>query len=151
MIECLPDDITKCCPDWFDHKFNVVLLTKLNSKRTNRTEIMPWHGREQARERERGRERERSRERERLMYHHASATGNLLVFDLIVEVASKPIVKERPLDVTRASQLHGYPVLTLVQVDVHGHMVGLGAPDEPVALQESDKEVPTKACPEPTQ
>ena len=51
-----PDDITKRFPDWFDHKFNVVLLTKLDSMWTNRTEVMPWHSGEQAGEREKGSE-----------------------------------------------------------------------------------------------
>ena len=78
-------------------------------------------------------------------------TGNLLVFNLIVEVAGKPVVEEGPLHVTCAGQLHGHPVPTLVQVDVHGHMVGLSAPDKPVALQESNEEVPAKACPESSQ
>lgn len=90
-------------------------------------------------------------------YHHTNTmvscfkTQSLLVLNLIVQVASEPIIEERFLHITCASQLHGHPVLTFVQVYVHGDVVGLSTPDKPVALQETNEKVPAKTCPEPTQ
>ena len=41
-----------------------------------------------------------------------------LVLDLVVEVATEPVVEERALNVARRPQLHAHPVVQLVMVDL---------------------------------
>lgn len=74
-----------------------------------------------------------------------------LVLNLVVQVSGEPIVEQALLDITRASQLHGDPVPPLVRVYLHGQVADLGHPCEPVALQETNEEVPAEAGPESTQ
>ena len=50
---------------------------------------------------------------------------NSLVFNLVVEVSSKPVIKERLFNITSSNQLHRDPILALVRINVHGQMVGL--------------------------
>lgn len=73
------------------------------------------------------------------------------MFNLVIEVSCKPVIEPRPFDVTRASQLHGDPIVSLISVNRHGKMADLCAPNKPVTLQETNKEVPAETCPETSQ
>jgi len=76
---------------------------------------------------------------------------NLLVFNLVVEVTSEPVIEPALLDISGTRELHGDPVHALVRVDVHGQMRDLSAPYKPVALKEPDEEIPAQTSPEATQ
>ena len=77
--------------------------------------------------------------------------SNLLVLYLVVEMTGEPVVEKGLLNVAGPSKLHGNPVPALVRVNVHGQVADLGHPCEPVALEESDEEVPAETGPETAQ
>lgn len=50
-------------------------------------------------------------------------------------MAGKPIIEEGLLDVTRGMHLKFEPGFSAVVIDVHGDVIGLTHPSEPMALQ----------------
>lgn len=82
---------------------------------------------------------------------NVTCTLDSLVFNLVVEMSSEPVIEPRLFDIARSSQLHGHPIPAPVRVDLHGQVADLGHPREPVALQEPDEEIPAEAGPETTQ
>ena len=62
------------------------------------------------------------------------------MLNLKVQVASEPIVKHRLLHVTRGMDLQLQPRFAAVVIDVHGNMVGLRHPREPVTLDQAESE-----------
>lgn len=67
--------------------------------------------------------------------------GKQVMFNLEVEMASKPVVEERLFNVTSCMDLKLQPWVALIIADVHRDVVGLGHPCKPVTLQASEGEV----------
>ena len=57
------------------------------------------------------------------------------MLNLEVQVSSEPVIEEGALNVAGGMHLQFNPRLSLIRLDIHGHVVGLGHPGEPVALQ----------------
>ena len=76
--------------------------------------------------------------------------AHLLVLNLKVEMTREPVNEERLFHVSGSFELHWDPIISLVSVHMHRKMAHLGHPHKPVALQESNKKIPTEVAPEPT-
>ena len=63
------------------------------------------------------------------------------MFYLEVKMAAEPVVESWLVDVTRGLELHGYPVVFSIKVDIHGNMVHLRRPYKPVTLQKSNSNI----------
>ena len=57
------------------------------------------------------------------------------MLNLEVQVSREPVIEEGALNVAGGMHLQFNPRLSLIRLDIHGHVVGLGHPGEPVALQ----------------
>lgn len=73
------------------------------------------------------------------------------MFNLVIQVASKPVHEERRSDIAGSLQLHSDPVHVTIILNVHWQVVDLCHPHIPVTLQEPHKQEPSQALQNSTQ